>query len=157
MVQCRIYYHQTNNKHGNIWTIMKDELTATVWRIKQDKTHRVHQSTVPSAMNVRTHKANNYAGLQHTNRVCWQRGELARMVNISDTMLDMAVSKIPIFHLSDFTILNTFLFLNSCGTPTTHRIPHCPPTELNWKCYKSTSPTWAPWQSHFDNQVLSLR
>jgi len=53
------------------------------------------------------------------------------MVNISDIMLDMAVNKIPIFHLSDLTILNTFLLLTSCGTQMTHKIPNCPPTELN--------------------------
>lgn len=53
-----------------------------------------------------------------------KRGEMDRMVNIFDTMLDMAVDKIPIF---DLTILNTFLLLTSCGTQMTHSLP----TECN--------------------------
>jgi hypothetical protein len=64
MVQCRIYYHQTNNKQDNIWTITKDKLTATVWRINKTK-RTIHQPTVPSAINIGTYKASNYAGLQH--------------------------------------------------------------------------------------------
>jgi hypothetical protein len=105
-----------------------------VWRHKQDRTHTIHQQVVLSLMNIRTHKANNYAGLQHTYRVCWQTGEWDNMINISDTILGMVVDKISIFHLLDLTILNPFLLLLiSCGTQMTHQLPTCPPTELCWK------------------------
>jgi len=48
-------------------------LTATVLRNKKDKTHTIHQPTVPSAMNVRMQKANNYAGLQHQQSMLTKR------------------------------------------------------------------------------------
>jgi hypothetical protein len=82
---------------------------------------------VPSAMNVRNITPTIMQDY-NTHAEYAKRGERDRMVNISDTMLDMVVDKIPIFHL---TILNTFLLLTSCGTQVTHGLPHCLPTERN--------------------------
>jgi hypothetical protein len=42
-----------------------------------------------------------------------------RIVESPDTITGMAAAKKFFFHTLDFTILNTFLFLTSCGTKAT--------------------------------------